>query len=89
MAATGLAQGLDFPATVLPFVLRNLALYGVDSVMAPKSLRLQALERLARDLDPDRLESMIHDAGLGEVIGLAPEILPGRVRGRIVVDVWN
>lgn len=89
VAATGLAQGLDFPATVLPFVLRNLALYGVDSVMAPKTLRRRAWERLARDLDPDKLESMIHDVGLGEVIGLAPEILAGRVRGRIVVDVWN
>jgi acrylyl-CoA reductase (NADPH) len=89
VAATGLAHGLDFPATVLPFVLRNLALYGVDSVMAPKALRLRAWERLARDLDPDKLESMIHDVRLSEVVGLAPEILAGRVRGRIVVDVWQ
>jgi len=89
VAATGLAHGLDFPATVLPFVLRNLALYGVDSVMAPKALRLRAWERLARDLEPDKLESMIHDVRLSEVVGLAPEILAGRVRGRIVVDVWQ
>ncbi|HJV27692.1 MAG TPA: MDR family oxidoreductase [Aromatoleum sp.] len=87
VAATGLAQGLDFPATVLPFVLRNLALYGVDSVMAPQKLRQRAWERLAQDLDAAKLESMIREVGLSEVIGLAPEILAGRVRGRLVVDM--
>lgn len=89
IAATGLAQGLDLPATVLPFILRNLALYGVDSVNAPMALRRQAWSRLARDLDVTILESMVHEVGLAEVINLAPEILAGRIRGRIVVDTWK
>ena len=87
IAATGLAQGLDLPATVLPFILRNLALYGVDSVHAPMALRREAWSRLARDLDPARLESMVREIRLSEVIGMAPEILAGHVRGRLVVDV--
>lgn len=87
IAATGLAQGLDLPATVLPFILRNLALYGVDSVNAPMALRREAWSRLARDLDPAKLESMVRDIKLSEVIAMAPEILAGRVRGRLVVDV--
>jgi acrylyl-CoA reductase (NADPH) len=87
IAATGLAQGLDLPATVLPFILRNLALYGVDSVNAPMALRREAWSRLARDLDPARLESMVRDIRLSEVIDRAPEILAGRIRGRLVVDV--
>lgn len=89
IAATGLAQGLDLPATVLPFILRNLALYGVDSVMAPQALRREAWRRLAEDLDPARLESMVREVALDEVIELAPEILAGRVRGRIVVNVGD
>ncbi|MBR0568904.1 oxidoreductase [Azoarcus sp. L1K30] len=89
IAATGLAQGLDLPATVLPFILRNLALYGVDSVNAPMALRREAWSRLARDLDAARLESMVREIRLSEVIGMAPEILAGRVRGRLVVDVGN
>lgn len=87
IAATGLAQGLDLPATVLPFILRNLALYGVDSVNAPMALRREAWSRLARDLDPARLESMVREIRLSEVIAMAPEILSGHVRGRLVVNV--
>lgn len=87
IAATGLAQGLDFPATVLPFVLRNLALYGVDSVCAAQTRRREAWSRLARDLPAGKLEAMTREVGLSDVIELAPQILDGRVRGRIVVDV--
>jgi acrylyl-CoA reductase (NADPH) len=87
VAATGLAQGLDFPATVLPFVLRNLALYGVDSVMAPQSRRREAWSRLARDLPADKIDAITREIGLKEVIDLAPQILDGRVRGRLVVNV--
>jgi acrylyl-CoA reductase (NADPH) len=87
IAATGLVQGLDFPATVLPFVLRNLALYGVDSVCAPQARRREAWSRLARDLPAGKLEAMTREVGLSEVIELAPQILDGRVRGRIVVNV--
>lgn len=87
IAATGLAQGMDFPATVLPFVLRNLTLYGVDSVRAPKCLRLRAWQRLASDLEIGKLDSMISEIGLTQVIDMAPRILDGQVRGRIVVDV--
>jgi len=87
IAATGLAQGLDLPATVLPFILRNLALYGVDSVNAPMALRREAWSRLARNLDPARLESMAREIRLSEVIAMAPKILSGHVRGRLVVDV--
>lgn len=87
IAATGLAQGLDFPATVLPFVLRNLALYGVDSVYAPATRRREAWSRLARDLPVAKLEAITQEVGLSEVIALAPQILDGRVRGRLVVDV--
>jgi acrylyl-CoA reductase (NADPH) len=87
IAATGLAQGLDLQTTVLPFVLRNLALYGVDSVRAPMHRRREAWSRLATDLDVAKLETMVSEIGLGEVIDVAPQILDGRVRGRIVVDV--
>ena len=87
IAATGLAQGLDLNTTVLPFVLRNLALYGVDSVRAPMALRRAAWARLARDLDIARLESMVTEIPLDEAIPTAHKILDGRLRGRVVVDV--
>ncbi len=87
VAACGLAQGMDFPATVAPFILRGVTLVGVDSVMAPKTERLQAWSRLASDLDPARLEAMTHETGLAGAIAAAANILAGRVRGRIVVNV--
>ena len=87
VAACGLAQGMDFPATVAPFILRGVTLVGVDSVMAPKAERLQVWSRLASDLDPARLEAMIHETGLTGAIAAATDILAGRVRGRIVVNV--
>lgn len=87
VAACGLAAGMDFPSTVAPFILRGVTLVGVDSVMAPKPDRLEAWSRLARDLDIDRLESLITDIPLAEAIEIAPKILAGQVRGRLVVPV--
>jgi acrylyl-CoA reductase (NADPH) len=87
VAACGLAQGMDFPATVAPFILRGVALVGVDSVMAPKAMREEAWSRLASDLDPSKLASIARRIALAETIGMAPQILAGSVRGRLVVDV--
>jgi acrylyl-CoA reductase (NADPH) len=87
VAACGLAQGLDFPATVAPFILRGVRLQGVDSVMAPHARRERAWARLGSELDLAKLDSMTREIGLGEVIGAAEDLLAGRVRGRIVVDV--
>jgi len=87
VAACGLAQGMDFPASVAPFILRGVSLLGIDSVMAPRELREPAWNRLARDLDPTALERISKVIGLGEVVGAAQEIVSGKVRGRIVVDV--
>lgn len=87
VAATGIAQGVDLPATLYPFILRNITLAGVDSVMQPRPAREQAWARLAADLDPAKLESMIEEVPLTEVIDRAPQILAGKLRGRSVVDV--
>jgi acrylyl-CoA reductase (NADPH) len=85
VAACGLAQGLDFPASVAPFILRGIALLGVDSVMAPIALRQQAWSRLARDLDPGLLESMTTEIPLEGALQAAQQLMAGQVRGRIVV----
>ncbi len=87
VAACGLAQGLDLPGTVMPFILRNVALLGVDSVMAPLSLRQQAWERLARDLDPALLETMTTEVDLGGALQAAQQLMAGQVRGRTVVKI--
>lgn len=87
VAACGLAQGADFPATVMPFILRGVRLLGVDSVMAPKAARLRAWERLARDLDPALIDVIGTEIGLGEAVAAASDLLAGKVRGRIIVDV--
>ena len=87
VAACGLAQGMDLPTTVMPFILRNVALFGVDSVMAPLALRQQAWDRLARDLKPELLESMIEEVGLEQAIAKAQDLMAGRVRGRVVVKI--
>jgi acrylyl-CoA reductase (NADPH) len=86
VAACGLAGGMDFPATVAPFILRGVTLAGIDSVMAPMPLRREAWQRLARDLDPARLSAMTREIGLAEAIPAAADLLAGKVRGRIVVD---
>ena len=88
VAACGLAQGADFPSTVMPFILRGVALLGVDSVMAPKPRRLQAWKRLAQDLEVSALEAVIaREISLAEAIPAASELLQGKIRGRLVVDV--
>ncbi|MFF7939718.1 MDR family oxidoreductase [Nocardia gamkensis] len=87
VAACGLAQGMDFPATVAPFILRGVTLFGIDSVMAPKQRRLDAWARLARNLDPAALDSIAQEIPLGEAATAADRLIDGAVRGRIVVDV--
>ena len=87
VAACGLAGGMDFPSSVAPFILRGVTLAGIDSVMAPLALREEAWTRLAHDLDRNRLEAMTHDIALADAIGAAADIVAGKVRGRLVVDV--
>jgi acrylyl-CoA reductase (NADPH) len=87
VAACGLAQGMDFPASVAPFILRGVSLLGIDSVMAPKEPRWAAWRRLARDLDAVALEAISQEIALGEAIAAAGDLMDGKVRGRIVVDV--
>ncbi len=87
VTACGLAQGMDFPASVAPFILRGVTLAGIDSVMAAMSLRETAWKRLAQDLAPDRLEAITREIKLGEAIDAGHRIVEGRMRGRVVVDV--
>jgi acrylyl-CoA reductase (NADPH) len=87
VTACGLAQGMDFPATVAPFILRGVRLIGIDSVMAPAALRRQAWARLAAELDRDKLAAMTTRIGLEEVPSQALALLDGRIRGRLVVEV--
>jgi acrylyl-CoA reductase (NADPH) len=87
VAAVGLAGGSKLEHTVIPFLLRSVNLLGIDSVMCPESRRIEAWNRLRSDLPLDKLDAMTYVAGLDEVPGLASEILAGKVRGRIVVDV--
>lgn len=87
VAACGLAQGMDFPATVAPFILRGVTLAGIDSVMRPRADRLDAWQRLARDFDRGLLATTTHTIGLEQAIDAASGLLAGQVRGRIVVDV--
>ena len=87
VAACGLAQGLDLPGSVAPFILRGIVLAGIDSVMRPQPDRVEAWARLARDLDLAKLETMIVPVKLADVPALGPAILAGQVRGRVVVDV--
>ncbi|MFC5752385.1 MDR family oxidoreductase [Actinomadura rugatobispora] len=87
VAACGLAQGMDFPASVAPFILRGVSLLGIDSVMAPIERRRTAWDRLSRDLDVSALDAIAQEIPLGEAIDAAERLLAGKVRGRIVVDV--
>lgn len=87
VAACGLAQGMDFPASVAPFILRGITLYGIDSVMCPPPRRAEAWSRLARDLDLARLDRLTHEIGLTQAVAAGSDILAGRVQGRLVVDV--
>lgn len=87
VAACGLAQGMDFPASVAPFILRGVTLAGINSVTQPKARRLQAWERLSQDLDFSLLALISREIGLSEAIEAAPQLLAGQLRGRVVVDV--
>lgn len=87
VAACGLAGGMDLPSSVYPFILRGITLAGIDSVMAPRGIREEAWSRLARDLDLDKLNAMTNTIGLSDVEGAATDIMAGKVRGRLVVDV--
>jgi acrylyl-CoA reductase (NADPH) len=88
VTACGLAQGLDFPSTVAPFILRGVTLAGIDSARCPIPDRKQAWQRLARDLDRSKLDSIVTaEIGLAESIDQASNLLAGKVRGRVVVDV--
>jgi acrylyl-CoA reductase (NADPH) len=82
-----LAGGMDLPASVAPFILRGVTLAGVDSVMCPKADRLVAWQRLAHDLDVAKLALITQEIGLNEVLEVAPRLLAGGVRGRVVVNV--
>jgi acrylyl-CoA reductase (NADPH) len=85
VAACGLAQGMDLPTSVMPFILRGVTLAGVDSVMAPLPKRQRAWDRLASDLDVAKLESMIDEVPLEAAIAKAQDLMDGKVRGRVVV----
>jgi acrylyl-CoA reductase (NADPH) len=87
VAACGLAQGMDFPVTVAPFILRGVILAGVNSVFVPIERRRKAWELLAKELEPAKLESMVEEIGLAASLERAPEVLAGKIRGRLVVDV--
>jgi acrylyl-CoA reductase (NADPH) len=87
VAACGLAQGMDLPSSVAPFILRGVTLAGVDSVMAPKARRIEAWTRLAHDLDIAKLDAMTVTRPISDAVKLAPDILAGKVRGRVVLEI--
>ncbi|MDQ7988242.1 MAG: MDR family oxidoreductase [Candidatus Dactylopiibacterium sp.] len=87
VAACGLAGGMEFPATVAPFILRGVTLAGIDSVMCPRAERITAWQRLARELDPALIETMSREIALAEAIPCAEALMRGEVRGRVIVDV--
>lgn len=87
VTACGLAQGMDFPASVAPFILRGVTLCGIDSVMAPAAPRQAAWARLVRDMDKAKLDSMVTEIKLEEVVAVADDVLTGKIKGRLVVDV--
>ncbi|MER9869808.1 oxidoreductase [Mesorhizobium sp. M0136] len=87
VAACGLAGGMDLPASVAPFILRGVSLLGIDSVMAPKAVRLEAWRRIGTDLDHAKLASLSTSIGFDGIIGAAHDIFEGKIRGRVVVDM--
>jgi len=86
VAACGLAQGMDLPTTVAPFILRGVTLKGIDSVMAPQDARIEAWKRLDTDLNRDKLKLMVREIALEEALDYAPQLMAGKIRGRIVVN---
>ncbi len=87
VSACGLAQGMDLPTSVAPFILRGVSLLGIDSVMKPKSVRLVAWERLSRDLDREKLAEVSTTIGFYKIMDTAKQILEGKVRGRTIVEI--
>lgn len=87
VAACGLAQGMDFPATVAPLILRGITLYGINSVTQPKQQRIEAWDQLASLCKPDQLMTIAKEISLGESIQYAENLIEGKVRGRVIVDV--
>ncbi len=87
VAACGLAGGFDLKTTVMPFILRGITLAGIDSVMCPREIRLEAWRRLEQDLDIPKLNTIAHEIGLAEAVETAGQLLNGEVRGRVIVDV--
>jgi acrylyl-CoA reductase (NADPH) len=87
VAACGLAQGMDFPSTVAPFILRGVTLYGINSVTVPRAKRIAAYEQLSKLVDLKTLDEISHEISLEESIKYAGELMAGNVRGRLIVDV--
>lgn len=87
VTACGLAQGMDLPASVAPFILRGVRLLGIDSVMAPKARRIEAWQRLAQDLDLEKLDNITSTIEFDDVIQAGHDILDGKIRGRVVVNI--
>jgi acrylyl-CoA reductase (NADPH) len=87
VAACGLAGGMDLPSSVAPFILRGVSLLGIDSVMAPKAVRLEAWRRIGSDLDLQKLASLSTTIGFDGIIDAARDIVDGKIRGRVVVDM--
>ena len=87
VAACGLAGGMDLPTSVAPFILRGISLLGIDSVMAPKPVRLEAWRRIGTDLDLKKLSTLSRSIGFDGIIGAARDIVDGKIRGRVVVDM--
>ena len=87
VAACGLAQGMDLPSSVAPFILRGVSLLGIDSVMAPRELRLEAWRRLADDLDHGKLSALTTAIGFDGIVSAATDIIDGKIRGRVVVEM--
>ena len=87
VTACGLAQGMDLPTSVAPFILRGVSLLGIDSVMAPLALRQEAWSRLVTDLDMGKLEALSTEIGFDGIIDAAHSIIDGKIRGRVVVDM--
>jgi len=87
VTACGLAQGSDLPGSVMPFILRGVSLLGIDSVMCPKGPRMKAWDRLARDLDPSLLDVIGAEVGLSGAMQAGQDIIEGKIRGRVIVDV--
>ena len=87
VAACGLAQGMDFPGSVAPFILRSVTLAGIDSVMAPKERRVKAWSKLGCNIVASKLDAITREVGLGEAIAAAGDLLAGKIRGRVIVNV--